>query len=191
MDRSKSEGCIKEICKPAEMGKHQAETLQGAKSVDAVSRKRTRAEALKDSVRHTDKYLPETVVNLCKTCNFKHKKGECRAFGKIFNNCGKQNHFAIACKFRKLYNNTKVKSVDLSAPDVIVEHDLNDFVIESVVNSLRMKDDSNVWSETINVNGVNVKFNLDIGAQVNVLPHRILTHCKSDNLMKVELKPTS
>ncbi|XP_046400458.1 uncharacterized protein LOC124166809 isoform X2 [Ischnura elegans] len=32
------------------MGKHQAETLQGTKPVDAVSRKRTRAEALKDSV---------------------------------------------------------------------------------------------------------------------------------------------
>lgn len=145
--------------KNTEHTKHIQEASQ-FKAIDAIqSRGGQRATSHQQTTKHT-----------CKYCNFEHSKGRCPAFGKKCNKCGKTNHFASVCRASASAVN-EVESRETN--DELNEH----FFIDSirVVNNISMDQSlAGKWYEIIVVEGHNIKFKLDTGSDVNILPKRVL-----------------
>lgn len=48
-------------------------------------------------------------IQNCGFCRYKHRKGKCPAYGKIYNKCGRRNHFASECKADNDSESTQIK----------------------------------------------------------------------------------
>ena len=125
----------------------------------------------------------QNIVNNCRYCTQTHARGNCPAFGKRCQKCNKRNHFAKCCL-------SKTRDVNTVENDVVKSSD--EFVIDSIkINSLDRSEESNdneicfkndsfklfqiheEWNECLEINNISVKFKLDSGAQVNVIPRSI------------------
>ena len=105
----------------------------------------------------------------CKFCARKHPRNKelCPAWGKSCNKCHGQNHFSKCCKGQ---GNRKVHGVLDSAENSEVED------IFSVYTSLlhNVSDKGPIYAEMLLQDNVNVKFQVDCGATVNVIPQRFI-----------------
>lgn len=113
------------------------------------------------------------VVDNCKFCNLSHRMGSkfCPAFGQTCNTCKKKNHYSSVCKTVDAFCVTNYTSD---------EYDFNDndeFEISTLdkVNT-EVTDDavSYPWLEKITVNDDDVDCKVDTGAEVDVLPMKVL-----------------
>lgn len=94
---------------------------------------------------------------ICGRCGTQHPPKKCPAYGKICNNCNKNNHYARCCK-SQAPTHSKVHTVD--------EDDAEEFYIDAVTeNNMGKKD----WMVTLKVNDTHVQVKLDTGAQANVI----------------------
>lgn len=100
--------------------------------------------------------------NQCDFCGGTHQRGQCPAWGKQCDNCGKYNHFASVC-FQK-----KMNSLDYEAEPP--ERDPVPLFIGALNSS--NKDDQRGWKESIVINNQPVTFKLDPGAQANTMSMR-------------------
>ncbi|XP_055643206.1 uncharacterized protein LOC129779642 [Toxorhynchites rutilus septentrionalis] len=100
---------------------------------------------------------PNAKVSLsnCSYCGYDHIKGKCPAYGKTCSACGRQNHFSSVCRNRS--QTKQAGELSLCYMDVL----------ESNIGS--------PWREVIKIGNMDVSFKLDIGADVNVLPARVLS----------------
>lgn len=93
----------------------------------------------------------------CYKCGNIHRKNECPAFEKNCVKCNKKNHFAKMCK--------SIKEI------VLEDSDNEEFHIDSINEDNKMTE----WSAIISVhNNTKIKFKLDTGAQVNIIPAKYL-----------------
>lgn len=102
------------------------------------------------------------MINNCSRCGRTHKIRECPAFGKQCNACKKSNHFSSMCKPRNI--------TTISAHDV--SDDQNEFyvgLVEEERNEMKYP-----WTEQININGRNVTFKIDTGAEIDVIPLNVI-----------------
>ena len=108
----------------------------------------------------------DKVIRNCRYCSRDHLRGKCPAYGKSCNKCKKLNHFAACCGQKKV-DEVKDESTNSSRQlDTL-------FVGEIGCGGPPAR----CWEEKIKVgpDRVCVKFKLDTGAEVNVIP-KTLAH---------------
>ncbi|XP_053696549.1 uncharacterized protein K02A2.6-like [Sabethes cyaneus] len=90
----------------------------------------------------------------CSYCGYDHPKGKYPAFGKNCTACGKLNHFSRACTSNKIKS---AGEVSVCYIDVIETRE------------------GTQWNEEVRIGSMNIRFKLDTGADVNILPARVLS----------------
>ncbi|UYV82366.1 K02A2.6-like [Cordylochernes scorpioides] len=117
----------------------------------------------------------ERIIEPCKWCGQRHKYGKCPAYGKKCNACGKTNHFSVVCRTKRIRNLLAESEAEESCDQI----NLNEVAVKTVR--------SDKWSATIIINGKKTTVHLDTGAQINVLPHKVINQWPS----RPEIRPTS
>ena len=119
----------------------------------------------------------ENVANPCGRCGRNHNQREtCPAKGQTCLKCKKKNHFQKMCK-------TKVHEVQIDQnsdeDSVYVEED--SFNVDSII-----VDEAKAWFTNLKINGVEVRFKLDCGADVSIISEKTFEKFKN----KQKLSPS-
>ncbi|UYV64144.1 K02A2.6-like [Cordylochernes scorpioides] len=117
----------------------------------------------------------ERIIEPCKWCGQRHKYGKCPAYGKKCNACGKTNHFSVVCRTKRIRNLLAESEAEESCDEI----NLNEVAVKTVR--------SDKWSAVIIINGKKTTVHLDTGAQINVLPHKVINQWP----LRPEIRPTS
>ncbi|UYV63270.1 K02A2.6-like, partial [Cordylochernes scorpioides] len=117
----------------------------------------------------------ERIIEPCKWCGQRHKYGKCPAYGKKCNACGKTNYFSVVCRTKRIINLLAESEAEESCDEI----NLNEVAVKTVR--------SDKWSAVIIINGKKTTVHLDTGAQINVLPHKVINQWPS----RPEIRPTS
>lgn len=138
----------------------------------------------------------------CSKCGLRHEMYKCPAFGAQCYKCEKQNHFARMCKGKKVSEIEQSESSSdesmfsitcVSAREKAIIKNERVCVAKKKKNYVRSRNvkrvdtvNDNSWYEKITLKEINrkVKFKLDTGAQVNVLPLKVLKNCN------IKIKPS-
>ena len=104
----------------------------------------------------------------CPYCGIKHKMGKehCKAWGQSCNICGKKNHFAKMCKTRDKADRINEMSGSEFSETEFLYTVTEKPGTEEVVNAVM---DREIYANML-TNNKSVKFHIDCGATVNVLP---------------------
>ncbi|XP_018359748.1 PREDICTED: uncharacterized protein K02A2.6-like [Trachymyrmex cornetzi] len=113
----------------------------------------------------------------CRRCNRRHRPRECPAFGKKCNRCGKLNHFEVACRVKGIQEVEDVEEDEMLAIESV-----------NIVKSEVLQISVSEWFENVKLENKIIKFKLDTGAQVNILPEKIFN---SLNSMNTKLEKTN
>lgn len=107
----------------------------------------------------------------CRRCGNTHRARECPAYGKTCTKCSKANHFSRVCRARD------ITTIELNKQNNNNDDDNNnEFYIGCIEREVNVAgtDDANrngtVWIERVRVNGRDVAFKVDTGAEIDVLP---------------------
>ena len=160
-----------QICQAAETAKSQMKTLEKPESeatVGAVSKRNVPStsnikkpgQTCKSENKQNPKKIPEQTKQ-CGRCGRKHEKGKCSAINKVCNRCHKIGHLQNMC-FTKHVETLTELSGEIKFSD-------EEMFLGSIENHTNNKD----WMSRGRVNGTNISFKLDTGAQVNVLPSNL------------------
>ena len=128
----------------------------------------------------------------CDFCGRKHRRGRanCAAWGRVCGACGKKNHFASQCKAKEKTHNVEVEEGATSEEEFL-------YCVTSkpemtgTVNSVSERE---IYAQML-VNEKPIKFHIDCGATVNVLPSKYVnkdvqpTKRVLQMWTKTELKP--
>ena len=154
-----------DICKSFETSTSQLKVLAG-KEVNKVERKPSRPANKPHSQKFkTQGAKPRPDQVLCKFCAQTHtpKKELCPAWGKECNKCKKMNHFSKCCppKVKR-----RIHGVDVQ-PDTESEEEIISAV--STTQTINSVSAGPIYAE-MELDGKPVKFQVDCGATVNVIP---------------------
>ena len=117
----------------------------------------------------------------CRSCGRKHDFGKrelCPAFGKTCNKCGKPNHFAVKCRSQR----TRMVRV-------IEEDDEEEEVYQTSTPGSHV-DDSQCVTLKLVESGNFLRFQVDTGAQCNVVPLDLYKKATKDHSL-AQVKPVS
>lgn len=177
--------CI-DICRASETTSKQLKEMSQAEEVSAIStgnpkwktdpRNRSGWETAKGHLPTPSKQ-PGQIK--CKFCHKTHarKKELCPAWQQKCGNCGQMNHFSVACNSQKANKQpskkAQVHNLEPQLPD-FSEEDSDDylFTVESV-SAVHSKDIPKKIFANMQLKDETVKFQLDCGATVNILPEDI------------------
>ncbi len=107
----------------------------------------------------------------CIRCGTTHDHGQCPAFGKTCLKCQGKNHYAKMCFSRKTRDPNPQKLHDVQDIDSLEDSDQDDLFIGEI-DALN-KPPENELFVALKVNGEDIRFKIDTGAQCNVIPeHR-------------------
>ncbi|XP_028411114.1 uncharacterized protein K02A2.6-like [Dendronephthya gigantea] len=122
-------------------------------------------------------------IKACNYCGDRHRRGRefCRAYGEIYNFCKKSNHFEKQCKMKLRAH--AVKAEEFSGADSSDLEYLDSVTVKPETISAVGRDQPKEIYAKMLVNSKPVKFHIDCGATVNVLP---LKHVQN----KEKIKPT-
>ncbi len=114
---------------------------------------------------------PTVPPSECFSCGYRHgREKPCPAKGQTCRKCGKMNHFKKKCKSRNESAFTPRKKIHE------VEYDENfcgDYESGLFVDAVHMDSVQSDWLEKININGSDVVFKLDTGAQTDIIPTHV------------------
>ena len=128
------------------------------KSARTMQRNPTNTHTARDAIDPPNK-------SPCKNCGLQHPKRQCPAFGKQCRNCKKLNHFAKCCRSAK----RKVESVEQSE-----NSPKSDLMFVGAINhSNKTEMGADECYTTLDIEGHSVKFKVDTGSQVNILPSSV------------------
>lgn len=153
-----------DMCRAFESTAVKIKTMAGASTSEDIAevRKLTRKQRTSES-KQKDK---------CKYCGTFCEKRRCPAYGKKCNNCGKLNHFASECrqtrgKHRKKRKGGRVHQVETNS--LLYSDSDTDVNFITDVNAIQDK----IFAQMVVVNrNQQVKFQLDSGATINLIPAR-------------------
>ena len=162
--------------------------------VDTVHKKKFDGNG-KENVSRSSSGYDKCLIKNCKFCSYTHKCGNCSAYGKKCKNCLKPNHFAKCCPNKSANIQKKSVKVDCDSSDSDQYYAADDtffvgsvdtatststetqtassdvsnheFIISAIGSESETKSE---WTIDMETNGSNVRYKLDTGAQVNVLP---------------------
>ncbi|XP_030745261.1 uncharacterized protein K02A2.6-like [Sitophilus oryzae] len=153
-----------ELCRACEIAKSQIKSVQGAEAkVEVVKNK------AKTVQRHGN--TEEKTLISCKSCGKKHEKRRCPAFGRKCNKCRRYGHFEKMCRSTMM-----VKELQESK-----EEEEDEELLVSVVTVSEVKSESE-WIETLEFGKQNIRFKVDTGSQVNLIPQHILKSIKNQDI---------
>ena len=138
---------------------------------------------------------PDNTINKCKFCGGSHQRGKCPAYGKRCYKCHRKNHFEACCPEKEVNSVAEKNNPIPSSSD----HD-DEFYIDVVTSAssspitsnsstnlftqagsesseasvFTVNDTESDWSVTLEMNGSDVTFKIDTGAQCNVIPKHLL-----------------
>ena len=121
-------------------------------------------------------------ANRCQRCGLGHSGRNCPAMGTTCKKCSKPNHWASMCRATRR-EPTVSHIVQHSESETDSEEDETTF-IGAVYNKERSDNQAFIRTK---VNGVEVKFKLDTGAQANVLPWNIFINMRKAEKLKLTL----
>ena len=188
------QGCI-DICRANECTKQQLKTIDQPEEVNVVDKKTLKGDRKPKSRRDPPSDKTPKLIN-CTFCAKKHeeKKEKCPAWGKTCDKCGAKNHFSVVCSkqrpplYRKKPRNTRKGRQSRSKVNMVYEHEESDsddycLMVESV-NSVYHKESPKKIFTTMFLKETSVKFQLDSGATVNILPVEIYQEVQKDPELK-------
>ena len=122
----------------------------------------------------------------CTRCGYTHNPQRCPAYGKVCFSCGGLNHFGRCC-FKREHKtvNTLEYSQNIQAMEHSIDNDTTDinkttehFSIGSVASG-----SNDVWYVTLKIgpNQQKIKFKIDSGAQIDVIPYDLYKRAKLEN----------
>ncbi|CAB0009289.1 unnamed protein product, partial [Nesidiocoris tenuis] len=120
----------------------------------------------------------------CKKCGYTHTAGKCPAYGKTCSFCRKLHHFEIGCKIKKSAIQPR-RTHAITEPS---EESDDSLYLDSINAAVNKVEATKEWSVIGRIFGQKIKFKLDCGSQVNLLPlrcfkylipHRIPWDCSS------------
>ena len=160
-----------EACKAAELTKARVRDLH-EKSIDAVNKKK-----MGHSNKYHDKMRPSQGKFKCRRCNKVHGPRECPAFGKNCRRCGTVNHFEVGCRVRKV-------------KEVLPQEETDDDNTMCIATLSQAQSTNKAWYEEILMDrNKRIKFKLDTGAQVNILPFYMFKLLNKDkNIVSTNVK---
>lgn len=163
-----------EYCRAVEASKSQIKNLQGETAVDAVQWQKTKTRNKK--------------IEDCRYCGYSHLIRECPAFNKECSLCGQRGHFAKMCR-KTGKTKKKVYEVQEEEEDSSNEDDgdpNHNNAMELFVHEVKKlaNSEEEAWYEDIRVNGIEIRFKLDSGAEVSCLPLSIYKSFKNGPVMK-------
>ncbi|UYV83644.1 K02A2.6-like [Cordylochernes scorpioides] len=154
-----------EMCKTDEINKQQIKIMQNNQNICQIR---------KYEKKHSPKQNQESEKEFkCQRCGKSHRAKNCPAWGKRCSKCKKMNHFAAFCK----------SSATRSLNDE-TEETVRSIHEAKVVHTLE-------WKKSIIVNGKEICFKLDSGAEVNVLPYTFTRQMKGLEIFQTNRKLTS
>ena len=161
------------ICRAHEETKKNAQYFNAGSAVEVcdlkkkggrtMQRNSTNAQRARDSTDPPSK-------STCKNCGFQHPKKQCPAFGKQCRNCNKLNHFAKCCRSAK----RKVDAVEQSQSNP--KSDL--MFVGAIEHNTKTELGTDEYYTTLDIEGHSVKFKVDTGSQVNILPSSVYKQLK-------------
>ena len=165
--------CI-DICRSYETTSHQMKAIN-QEEVHSL-RKKVPQHQIKDTMRASnqqEKQMGERMIQ-CKFCGKTQlqDKLKCPAWGKQCASCGKQNHFAVTCR-SKSQNAPRRRTVHTLEADSDSDEYVAYVEVQETVSAVDDGKHSNKLLATMILNGVEVKFQLDSGATVNLMPEEI------------------
>ena len=180
--------CI-DICRSSEATALQLQAMGNHEELKFVSDGKSKSKASEDSKLSEKACSP---VILCKFCGKRHMKRreECPAWGKNCNKCGEKNHFAAKCSLKQsrrqrakpFKQKKKKQQVSAMSDDSSSEEYLLTVNSESVDSVESQK----LYARMV-INGHDVRFQLDSGATVNILPIRDYKRvCEDPELNELE-----
>ena len=138
---------------------------------------------------------PDNTIKKCKFCGGSHQRGKCSAYGKRCHKCYRKNHFE-SCGPEKEVNSIAEKNnpipsssddddkfyIDMatsaSSSPITNNSSTNSFAqagsASSETSVFTVNDIESGWSVTLAMNGADVAFEIDTGAQCNVIPKHLL-----------------
>ncbi|UYV61543.1 K02A2.6-like [Cordylochernes scorpioides] len=154
-----------EMCKTNEISKQQIKIMQNNQNICQIR---------KYEKKHSPKQNQESEKEFkCQRCGKSHRAKNCPAWGKRCSKCKKMNHFAAFCKSSAIRSlNDETKETVWSIHEAKVVHTLE-------------------WKKSIIVNGKEICFKLDSGAEVNVLPYTFTRQMKGLEIFQTNRKLTS
>ena len=113
------------------------------------------------------------IIKKCKFCDGSHPWRKCPAYGKLYLNWNHKNHLKVCCP----RNRKRIRELKQTETDSEEFFDLEFFVetisIQDPLNINEIKNESSVWSITLNFSGLPISYKIDTGAQCNVVPLKI------------------
>jgi hypothetical protein len=99
----------------------------------------------------------------CGYCGYSHPPRKCPAWGKVCDNCNKPNHFKSVCR------RVKFIEKDDKDPEMDQPQQLQTGWLNQIQTSKQLNHVSSQETALMLVNGCNVRFQLDTGAEVNTI----------------------
>ncbi|CAI6377683.1 unnamed protein product [Macrosiphum euphorbiae] len=173
-----------EILKQSENVKHQIEIInKGEKEeseyphVDAIKRK---------NKYNTNKNKVTQANFQCSRCGTQHPARNCPAFGKQCKKCAKPNHFANVCRSNKMVQEiADEECADEECAAINSLFGVSEIIVPQT-HSIQQP-----WFEEIKVENNYIRFKLDTGSQVNLIPlnvYKTLNINKSWNSTTIKLE---
>ena len=146
------------ICRSTEESKKQLKTMSEEKADPMV-------HAVKPAPANSEEKssIPHGKIDRCRNCGLQHGRDSCPARGRKCHKCHRMNHFAKLCRSGQVSTIGK----DEETSDGKQQYMIGTIKENGVVVS------NNECFSTFQVNGVVIKFKIDTGSQVNVLPWNI------------------
>lgn len=178
--------CI-DLCKSSEATNAQLKTISGAQNAELHSVKDKHQQSRRresDRSKKSREREPETKSRkTCKFCGGAHRfeKGKCPAWGAKCTKCGGRNHFETQCMTppRKLHS-LRDESSDDSDVEYITSVVVQPETVHAVTQGNYPKE---IYTEMV-VNKKTVKFQVDSGASVNVIPVQFVADDKLESTTK-------
>ena len=156
-----------DICKASEAagkqmkaiaGADQVQSLRSSKQPEACDRlhEKSRVRRSRDDSREQGR--TKSPARRCKYCDRKHelRKEACPAYGKVCRRCSRKNHFESVCQSKATGNKS-------------VRHDVHEIDTDKQLLTLG-DEDVDRWYTRLKIGDKTVRFLLDCGATVNLLP---------------------
>ena len=177
--------CI-DLCKSSEATNSQLKTISGAQSEDvhSVKDKHPPSKRRDDKSKKGREWKPETKLRkTCKFCGKVHpfEKGKCPAWGAKCTKCGGRNHFEAKCTA----TTRKVHSLrEESSDDSDVEYITSIVSQPETIHAITQEHYPKVIYTEMVVDKKEVKFQVDSGASVNVIPVKFVADKELEHTTK-------
>ena len=163
-----------DICRASEAAGRQMKAMSGTDQVQTLhaSKRSTRGRGhgrdrseSRPPRDNTERRRDKSQHRRCKYCDRSHeqRKEACPAYGRTCNRCNKKHHFESVCKTKPVRDNGKSSA----------QHSVNE--LETDEELLVLGDDAaDRWYTHLTIDNRTVRFLLDCGATVNLLPESIV-----------------